>query len=426
MIFIDFEFNGTKEPVLNLVCAVLYNSATKERLRFWLHNSPNSQAFLKDYLTRNSKETFVSWSVVAEARSFLSLNINPYPLKWIDLFLEYKCLSNNSDDLNYGKQYQNGKVIFTRKPPKKWDAPHVKDKAIKEGFKPTYSLAEATYKLLNVIRDTDHKDAMRNLIISSPSTHTFTPNEQQNILNYCEEDVLYLPKLYVEILNIYKQRVPELVGTNVLQGMFNRGKYAALTAIREAKGHPFDYYKTKTFSRRVPEILNSCRIDINSQFNSFSPDKFDFPFKYDKKKKEYSWRQKETRDYLKKNYPDFIPRWEMTDGGTTGNKQLSLSLEAFEKFFPYKHDYPQNNFGAQIVRYLKLKQSLNGFNPKAEKTIWSYVGSDKMLRVYMNIFGSQTSRSQPPSTPFLLLKPAWQRSLLMPPKGYCITSIDYS
>jgi DNA polymerase I len=44
----------------------------------------------------------------------------------------------------------------------------------------------------------------------------------------------------------------------------------------------------------------------------------------------------------------------------------------------------------------------------------------------MNIFGAQSSRSQPSSTSFLFLKTGWMRSLNVPPKGYAIGSIDYS
>lgn len=78
-----------------------------------------------------------------------------------------------------------------------------------------------------------------------------------------------------------------------------------------------------------------------------------------------------------------------------------------------------------MVRYLKLKQNLNGFVPGGKKSFWDAVGPDKRVRPYFNIYGSLSGRSQPGSTSFLFLKPAWMRSLCMPEKGKAIVSIDY-
>jgi hypothetical protein len=106
-----------------------------------------------------------------------------------------------------------------------------------------------------------------------------------------------------------------------------------------------------------------------------------------------------------------------------------LSLDAFKKFFNYSHDYPRFNFGAQMVRYFTTAQQLKGFSePSGAKanTFWDYVGSDGMVRPYMNIYGAQSSRSQPSSTSFLFLKTGWMRSLCIAPKGYAVGAIDYS
>jgi len=95
----------------------------------------------------------------------------------------------------------------------------------------------------------------------------------------------------------------------------------------------------------------------------------------------------------------------------------------------YSHDFPRNNFGAQMLRYIKLSQQLKGFSTKSganSNTFFDYLGSDGMVRPYMNIYKAQSSRSQPSSTSFLFLKTGWTRSLCQPPKGYAIGAIDYS
>ena len=200
--------------------------------------------------------------------------------------------------------------------------------------------------------------------------------------------------------------------------MLSRGEYAARTAYMVTEGYPIDVEQTQGFSDSVPMILRELCIDINSQFE-FKP------FKWDRKDFKFKWRQKFTREFLREEYPEFIDKWMMTKG-----KDLSLSLEAFTRNFAFQHTYPRGNFGAQIVRYLKVKQSLNGFLPKPKdsdkKTFWDSVGSDGRVRPYFNIYRSQSARSQPGATGYLFLKSAWMRALCVHPKGYAMVGIDWA
>lgn len=409
LIPVDFEFNKTQEEILNLVCCT-YEKDDKV-VEHWLHKRTDTQHTLKNELLqiKNENGIFLTYQSVAEARSIYSLGLNPMDFEYIDLFLEYRCLTNHNDNLMYGKQLVNGKVKNTRRPPPKWER---KDSDVGTGFKPTHSLAEATYKLTGEIRDTDHKNEMRDLIISSPKG--FNLKQKEAIQKYCTQDVVFLKRMYVEIIAHYKKLLGAEFNLDELhEEMLYRGKYAALTAIRESKGYPIDYEKTKAFSRQVPLILADCQRDINSQFPG--------TFKYNIATKKYSWNQKATKSWLEENVEEDV--WPKTDKGS-----LSLSKDAFEKYFGFRHNYPRNHLGAQILRYLKLKQSLNGFNLggiKKKNDFWDYVGSDERVRPYMNIYGSQSSRSQPKATGFIPLKPAWMRSLIYPSKGKAIAGLDY-
>jgi DNA polymerase I len=408
-IFIDFEFNDTKEEVLNLVCCSIstYEGTVKE---FWLHKNLEEKNKLKSYLLqlKNEAYTFIGWQTVAEGRSIYSLGLSPLTFEWIDLFIEYRCLTNHNDRLMYGPQLVKGKIKNTRRPPPKWERTE-EDTA--NSFKPTHSLVEATYKLTGVVRDQEHKDEMRDLIISKPNG--FTLQQKDAIQKYCTQDVIHLRTMFEKI----KMEYQHLLGASyrpddLLEEMKYRGSYQALTSIRESKGYPIDIEKTKNFSMQVPLILEECQRDINSQFPDIRP------FKYNLKERKFSWDQNKSREWIENNVD--VKSWKKTDGGA-----LSLSKEAFEKYFNYRHSYPRGNFGAQMLRYLKLKEALNGFIPSEKKNFWNYVGNDGWVRPYMNTFGSQSSRSQPGSTGFIPLKPAWTRSLIYPPKGYAITGIDY-
>jgi DNA polymerase-1 len=424
-VYIDFEFNCTQEKYLNLVAAALkyidYSAPLGDpegkevSYKFWLNNSKERKDKLKEILLNLNARgyTFVAYNAVAEARSFYSLGLNPMDFKWVDLQLEYRQISNHNDNIMYGKQLHLGSPKITKRPPPKWQRTEEDNKM---GFKQKYSLAEATFKLLDKIIDTDHKNTMRDLIISNPNS--YTTKEKKAILDYCYSDIEYLEQIFEQILKEFKRLLKADYRLNeLMQEILYRGMYAALTAIRESIGYPIDYEKTKNLSLQVESILEDTQREINSLFPEIKP------FQYNLKTQKFQFRQKAIKEWVLEYHKGDLSRWLKTD-----KKDISLSLQAWERFYPYKHDYPKDIFGAQMVRYLKLKQSLYGFiesGSKKSKSFWDYVGSDGWVRPYMNIYGSQTSRSQPAATGFIPLKPAWTRSLIQPPKGYAITGIDY-
>lgn len=405
---IDFEFNRITHPSVNLVCAATYDPITEIRKKFWLHGSDLQKKMLRQYL--NQFDTIIGYSCVAEARSFISLGLNPLNFNWIDLFFEYRCITNHNDNMQWGRQLVEGKVKNVRKPKPKWERTE-EDKAT--GFRATHSLSEATYKLTGNIRDTVHKTAMRDLIISDPEK--FTDQQKKDIMDYCLDDVVHLPEIWEKIQDEFLRLDSGLSLKQLIEEAKVRGRYAAHTALMENHGYPIDVEKTKNFSEQVSHILYDCQKEINSLFPSIKP------FKWNRKDSRFTWDQIKTRDWIRDNCN--VGMWDKTDGG-----QLSLSLEAFQHQFDFKHDYPRNNFGAQIVRFLKLKQNLYGFVPspdKKKKNFWSSVGPDGRVRAYLNPYGAQSSRSQPGATGFLFLKPAWMRALCVPAKGKFIASIDY-
>lgn len=406
-VFCDFEFNRIVEPKVNLVCCATYDPNENRKRKFWLHNSPGVQRKLYDYFKKF--EIVIGYADVAEARSLMALGINPLSKKWIDLFLEYRMITNHNDALQWGWQLVDGKKKFVKKPGPKWERSE-EDKA--SGFKATHSLAEATFKLTGEIRDTAHKKKMRDLIISDPES--FSPEERAAIMEYCMDDVIFLPTIWDRI----KEEFAKLEYNPDMQQYFKealeRGRYSAHTALMEAHGYPIENEKTRNFSKQIPNIMYDLQKDINRQFPGAEP------FRWNKPDCRFSWNQKVTKEWIKENHD--VKKWTKTEGN-----DISLSLDAWEKFYPFKHSYPEGNFGAQMVRFLKLKQNLYGFSEGggSRKNFWDSVGSDGMVRPYMNHFGAQSSRSQPAASGFMFLKPAWMRALVLPPPGYFMAGIDY-
>ena len=407
-VYIDFEFNNTHEFELNILSVAFLNGQRK--LTLWLKDPLQLKTF-HEIMDIMSDKIFVCYQAVAEARSLLDLGYWAPDLKFIDLYLEYRQLSNSNDEISYGKHLVDGKVKMTVKPKPKWERT---EEDAKTGFKQTFSLAEAVYKFTGKIIDTKRKDEIRDLIISNPET--FSKSEIKEIKEYNLSDIEYMPQLFYKMLLTYQDLLLQEDYDNLFSYMLNRGDYSARTAVMEKLGYPVNMEKMRNLTNAVPNILRTLQQDINSQFPN--------TFKFHKKDASYSWNQTLTKEWIKNNHDEATLReWQKTDGG-----DYSLSLEAFKRFYDYRHDYPRNNFGAQMVRYLTTKQNLNGFATKensGKKTIWDYVGSDGRVRPYFNIYGSQTSRSQPSSTSFLFLKSAWMRVLCEPPPGKAICGIDY-
>ncbi len=433
MIYMDSEFNRVNHPQVNPVCATTHlvlPGKEPETLDWWVHNSPKEQKKLAEYLMDNRTVPINAYAAVAEARFLLSIGVSPLDFKWVDQFVEYRQLTNNHDKLAYGKQLVNGRVKMTKRPPPKWERTEQDDKS---AFKPTHSLLEATFKLTGVIRDSEHKQKMRDLIISDPKE--FLREDRIAISKYCNEDTIYLPTLWKRMKEEYRELLGRDNGT-LLKEVMLRGDYSAVTGMMEAWGYPIDYEKTRNFSDSVLPLIEECQREINSLFPDIKP------FVYDRKERKFSMNQGRIKDWLKANVD--TNAWKKTDGFVTAKKAereakfkglevekvdpadyLSLSLEAFEKKFDFRHTYPKDNFGAQMVRYLKLKQNLNGFVPNKNGSFWDAVGPDNRVRAYLNPFGAQSSRNQPGARSFLFLKPAWMRALCSPKFGRAMASFDY-
>lgn len=417
IVAIDFEYNDTAESKLNLVsCALAFPDGATES--FWLHKNIPNQDLLIDRIARlhNEGYTFLAYNVIAEARSFLALGLlDVYRIRWYDLYLEWLCLTNHNHSMAYGKQYLKGRIRTTKPPKPKWEQSEEDSKKANSSKRGT-GLGACLFKLLGVQIDNVFKEETRQLIISKPDE--FSESEKGQILAYGESDVKYLIPAFMKAIEEYKRLLKKDFNASELKKeMLYRAEYSARTAMMESLGYPVNIDKMRRFSDAVEAILWECQKDINDQFPDTPPFRRNSANRLLMSMHQQVVKDK-VKEWLKANKGK---NWIMTKGG-----DISLSGEAFGRHFSYHHTYPRNNFFAQIVRYLNLKKSLNGFSPTSETTIWDRVGSDGRVRPYFNIYGSQSGRSQPKATSFIPLKSAWMRCLIEPPPGKCIVGIDWA
>lgn len=402
---IDYEYRKVSEAKLDLVCCTtLIDGESKD---WWLFKSPSTQFALKEYLEQHLAKILVSYSVEAEASSLLSMDTDPLKWKWIDLFLEWRMMTNHDHKLMYGKQLVDGKVKVLAFP----------------GEKGKQNLAAACYKLLGEIIDTKEKEEVRDIIING--TDEDVENNRERIMRYCSSDVKYLPRMLEAIKKLYAQKIPRRDGYGWFEGdmlclVKQEAHWRAETAVRTAMmvrhGYPINVEWAQNLTDNIPVIMRELQEDINSQFPDFKP------FKWDKLQRKYTLDQIKVKKWIADNHRS--DNWERTPTG-----DFSLKEEAWMQYYSYRHDFPRNNFGAQMVRYLKTSSSLKGFKEKGgsqKTTFWDHVGSDGMVRSYINPYGAQSSRYQPGSVGFLFLKSAWQRALCQAPEGYGIGAWDYA
>lgn len=436
---IDFEYYDTAERDLKIVCcSVRHDGKTHS---YWIHDNCEDDEYKNLieriwHLNRNNY-VFLAYAVTAEARSFLSLNLKPLMFKWIDLYLEYRCLSNHNDRYAYGRQLINGRERTTKRPIPKWKRKTEEDERKADASKQEYGYGPAVYKTLGLKIDTEFKQDIRELIIACNSGDQEDIDKmvlrKDDILKYCDSDVKHLEPMFKKMVAEYKRLLGDHFNLNrLIKEMYVRSEYAVRTAIMEQVGYPINVKQTKNFSDQVGNIIWKCQTDINSQFETPL-----FPRKYKTIKPfELQFNQASAREGIRKWCKDNgfdIKKWTLTDGGKDKDpekKDLSLSLKSFQKPISFSHTYPKGNFIAQMQRYLKLKQGLNGFVPakegKKKRTFWDSVGKDGRVRPYFGIYGAQSARSQPSATGFIPLKSAWMRSLISPRAGRAICGIDYA
>lgn len=412
---IDFEFHSSENEHPVLVCASLIVDGKVES--YWLHGHVDllkrtGDSFGNRIRSLHAKGCiFLTYMAIAEARCLITLGIDPADLRVIDLYVEYRMLANHNHKVEYGKHLIGGQVVTTH-----GRVSYDQTKKVNNS-RPEFGLSSACFKFLGERIDEERKEAMRDIIISKNYENIEASREE--IVQYCESDVEHLLPLYKAMASQYLALLPQNLHEKALEFMLARGKYSCLTAWIEHRGYPINYEETKAFSENVPNMLRALQRDINAQFPDIRP------FKFVPKTGDFTWDQTATREWIKSLPHAILSRWDKTDTGA-----YSLSLDAFQEHFDYKHTYPRGNLGAQFVRYLKFKQSLNGFMPVKEgakrRTFWESVGSDHRVRPFLGIYGSQSGRNQPSATGFIFLKAAWMRALVQPPQGKVIIGIDFS
>ena len=334
---IDFEFrpeNGREGNTPEPVCLVVIDFLSGVTSRYW-----------KDDIHSRSSAPFsvgrealcVAYFASAEMDCFLKLGWQ-LPENVLDLYVEFRCLTN-------GTTPPNGAGL----------------------------LGALLYFGLPTVA-AQHKDAMRDLVLLGGP---WNPQEQLDILDYCETDVSALEML-----------LPAMLPTLDLPRALMRGRYMKAVSHMHATGTPIDTQMQIEIATYWDQIQDELIAQIDASYGVY-----------------------EGRTFKTENWADYLQKegiaWPRLASG-----RLELTDETFKQMA---------RIHPKVAPIRELRSALSEMRLSNIT-----VGDDGRNRCLLSPFASKTGRNQPSNSKFIFGPSVWLRGLIKPTEGFCLVYIDYS
>jgi DNA polymerase-1 len=405
---LDFEFFDSNEKDMKVIAAVVCTS--EETFKFDLTNQMQVIG-LKNCLQQHKDCIFLAYAAIAEARALLSLGIDPLQFTWIDLYVEFRMLCNSNNRWNYGNYIPKTGGVGYSTPPNPLLSEEEKENDYENHEETPKNLINAVYKLIGGRLDQKEKDTMRELILSKDLVNIHAHMDE--ILDYCASDTKYLRALDIAIQRQYVQEGIE----DFRKDQNDRGKYAVCTAYCERDGMPINIDLLQKIIDKTPEILNMHKDAVNEHFNYFVPEIQRPPIK---RKNGTMFHYKLTPAKKDTNaYQRYVETLKIPNFPTTKTGKYKSDKDTLEEF---------GYWGGleELWKYNKTEASLKWFNKENGNGFFERLGSDKAIRPYYGIFGTQTGRNAAKAKTFPLAMSSWLRAIVQPKRGSSIIGADFS
>ena len=334
---VDFEFHPSERQEGNVpapVCMVVRNFTTGVTHRYW-----------RDALYKMADTPFpvgedaimVAYFATAELDCILALGWQ-LPKNVLDLYVEFRCLTN-------GKPLAHGNGLVG---------------------------ALLHFGLPSI--ETMEKDRMRDLILAGGP---WDPSERQEILEYCESDVVALARL-LSAMSAHIDWPRALL----------RGRYMPAVSKMQHIGVPIDQSLHHQLKGQWEELQHLLIDEVDKFYNVYE---------------DRSFRVNRFESYLSAHN---IP-WPRLPTGA-----LDLQEKTFREM---ARCHPE------IAPLHELRYSLSQLR-LSNLT----VGSDARNRSLISPFRSKTGRNQPSNSRFIFGPSVWLRGLIKPEHGFGLAYIDYS
>ena len=328
---VDFEFAVAPGERPDPVCLVAWELRGDRKLRLWRNEFGPSPPY-----STGPETLFIAYYASAEIGCHLALGW-PKPVRVLDPFTEFRCKTN-------GLTTPAGAGL----------------------------LGALAYYGLDGMAAAE-KDAMRDLVLRGD----WSDQERQEILDYCEADVVALARLLTPMLRHID-----------LPRALLRGRYMAAAASIEHNGVPIDVALLQKLRGRWSGIQEQLIAEIDRDYGVFDGRTF-------KADRFAAWLERED-----------IP-WPRLDSG-----RLDLSDDAFRQA-------AKAHPSVSPLRELRSALSELRLSDLA-------VGADGRNRCLLSAFRSRTGRNQPSNSKFIFGPSVWLRGLIKPPPGYGLAYIDWS
>lgn len=390
-IYIDFEYiEEENRSQRHLICVAICQLNSKNYFSFLLC-LPNTEEDFKIYLSSLDLENtvFVGWAISgAEVPCLYQLMGFEWCLKtkWIDLWVEYKMwVLTHQDFQSFSKKDSLISAI---------DCLGIKDKY----------LADKEDILSIILYDKEHRISKNKKRVD---TLSYTSEELDKILYYCQQDVLILNEISLKLNQLSKSyNIPISINQRL-----SRGEFCMLSGIsyEAGNGFPMDIEKVNTIFSQRDRIKKLIQLDCNKKCNYeiYIPE-----YKGPKHKKilvKYSFNHKNFEEYIKIN--NLFDLWEKTE------KQVHLRLD-------------EEYLDEMLSRYKDILEPIyharNTLKQLNSTDLSKLMNSKGYIKCPPFPFHQKTSRSSPkPKLGFILNLSPWLRMLIRPAPGRAFVSIDF-
>jgi DNA polymerase-1 len=347
---IDFEFypgsgysNGGRDgDAMTPLCLVAREMRSGRVIRLWQDEFGPFPPYRLD-----NDALIVGYMVSAELGCHLALKWGE-PVNVLDPYIEFRHYTNNGA---------------------------VKGGDREKGF---YGISGALRYFCEDELDLAHKKDMRDRILQGPP---FTSQERQDILDYCEGDVVALERL-----------LPHIVPTiRSLPHAMMRGKFMWALAQQERRGVPIDL----PMLNRIRSQWDGMRAGMVAEM--------DQPFGiYEFVDDVPHWRRERFAAYVR-SHGMFWPCYESGD-----LDERDQTFRDMAGRYPFIEPLRE-------LRYSLSKLRLNDL----------HVGGDARNRTVLGAYGSKTARNQPSNAKYVFGPAKWIRFLITPPPGTALIHRDY-
>jgi DNA polymerase-1 len=334
-VVLDFEFRGVAPGIVEVVCVVAHDLTADRVYRVWLEGEyPSSPPF-----PCGPDTILVAHAVApAEARCWQTLGW-PLPGGWIDTFVEERVRAA-------GEKPEDGFGLLAC--------------CLRHG--------------LPCISSDEKKGMQESILRGGP----YGPQQQLDILDYCESDVR-------ETVALFRKLLPNM---NVPQAIV-RGDSMAVFAASGDRGLPVDVERFTTMKQLGNVGLRRLwqeHLDVHGLMQAGS----------------FCYRRFEEL-VMKSGTP-----WPRTDTGRFKYDKDTLKDASKVYGEPWASVY-------ELVRSI-AEGAVDGLK----------IGSDGRLYAAPKPFMTFTGRAAPSTSEFLFLGPKWLRSLLQPSRGHTLLQFDWS